>query len=379
MMTVLESFDTRLAKLEKTIFPLYTSAQVLTRRTLNIDKTLLKIDQVASQHAGDLQAEEALILRGPQPGQLETYKSAIEHLNALITFKNAGEDSGEMARLVETGAKKLTQLYTKLVAEGSSGSPPTPVPGVTEFTILPFPADLLASLRPLVSFLRTLPLPATHPTHPAAPGIRTALTEAQKGYADMRGAWSKKCLEGQAKKVVDDAGEGMYEAKDGVESGRAFGKWVELVLTVAEDEYSLLADLAPLTSTLLVAQAYAALLTPILGLVSGTIAALMTLIKRSLQKYAFLALSTYEAMLRLQPKWEGLLALRDNKSEASNNEVKDGLNSLRGVCLRSFPEMIADLKSAAMSKNYAGLAEYTGTVTDFTESVRWGVCVMMVT
>lgn len=33
MITVLESFDTRLAKLEKTIFPLYTSAQVLTRRT----------------------------------------------------------------------------------------------------------------------------------------------------------------------------------------------------------------------------------------------------------------------------------------------------------------------------------------------------------
>lgn len=197
----------------------------------------------------------------------------------------------------------------------------------------------------------------------------------------MRGAWSKKCLEGQAKKVVDDAGEGMYEAKDGVESGRAFGKWVELVLTVAEDEYSLLADLAPLTSTQLIAQAYAALLTPILGLVSGTIAALMTLIKRSLQKYAFLALSTYEALLRLHPKWEGLLALRDNnsKSEAGNNEVKDGLNSLRGVCLRSFPEMIADLKSAAMSKSYAGLAEYTGAVTDFTQSVRWFACVIMVT
>ena len=98
------------------------------------------------------------------------------------------------ARLVEIGAKKLTQMYTKLVAEGSSGSPPTAVSGI-EYTILPFPADLLASLRPLVAFLRTLPLPATHPTHLAAPGIRTALSEAQRGYADMREIGRASCRE----------------------------------------------------------------------------------------------------------------------------------------------------------------------------------------
>ncbi|KAF8309617.1 hypothetical protein F5887DRAFT_931438 [Amanita rubescens] len=120
---VLDSFDTRLAKLEKSILPLYTSAQVLTRRTQNIDKTLLKIDELGSQNE-DLDAEEALILRGPQPGQLDTYKSAIECLNALITFKSPSSDHHNApARLVETGAKKLTLLYTKLVAEGSSGLP----------------------------------------------------------------------------------------------------------------------------------------------------------------------------------------------------------------------------------------------------------------
>ncbi|KAF8625717.1 hypothetical protein AX15_005229 [Amanita polypyramis BW_CC] len=325
-----------------------------------------------------------MILRGPQPGQLGAYKNAIGRLNALIAFKNSDRDSSEMvrslpmwiclylrsaisqARLVETGAKKLTQLYTKLVAEGSSGSPPTPVPGI-EYTILPFPADLLASLRPLVAFLRTLPLPATHPTHPAAPGIRTALNEAQRGYADMRGTWSKKCLEGQAKKVVDEAGEGMYEAREGVEAGKEFGKWVDLMLTLAEDEYSLLADLAPLTSGQLLASAYTALLAPILSLFSSTLNSLITLIKRSLHRYAFLALSTYESLLKLQPRWEVLLALRD-KSEGASNEIKDGLHSLRAVCLRSFPEFIADIKSGAMSKNNANVAEYTGAVTDFTQS-----------
>ncbi|KAF8325711.1 Cullin repeat-like-containing domain protein [Amanita rubescens] len=377
MISVLDSFDTRLAKLEKSILPLYTSAQVLTRRTQNIDKTLLKIDEVGSQNE-DLDAEEALILRGPQPGQLDTYKSAIERLNALITFKSPSSDHHDApARLVETGAKKLTLLYTKLVAEGSSGSPP----GGTsiEFTILPFPADLLASLRPLVSFLRTLPLPATHPTHPAAQGIRSVLVDAQKGYADMRGAWSKKCLSPLAKNVVDEAtsyneGGGSYEIgssttkarRDGVEAGKSFGKWVELVLTVAEDEYNLLCDLAPLTSGQLVAQAYGALLSPILGLFGTTLGSLIGLIKRSLHKHTFLALSTYEALLKLLPRWESLLNLREGGG--GSNEVKEGLNSLRAVCLRSFPELIADIKSGATSKNNAGLAEYTGAVTDFTQS-----------
>ncbi|KAF8346793.1 hypothetical protein F5887DRAFT_1072884 [Amanita rubescens] len=72
----------------------------------------------------DLDAEEALILHGP-PGQLDNYKSAIERLNALITFKplSSGRHDAPQVRLVETGAKKLTPLYNKLVAEGSSGSP----------------------------------------------------------------------------------------------------------------------------------------------------------------------------------------------------------------------------------------------------------------
>lgn len=126
---------------------------------------------------------------------------------------------------METGSKKLMQLYTKLVAEGSSGSP-TNGP---EFALSPFPPQLLSVLRPLVSFLRTLPLPATHPSHPAAPAIQAALKDAQKGYGDMRGAWARKCLETYGKRVVERA-----ETIDGVAAGREFGKWVENILNVAE-------------------------------------------------------------------------------------------------------------------------------------------------
>lgn len=94
MISILDSFDTRLAKLEKSVLPLYTSTQILNRRASNIDKTLLKIDEVASNQEG-IVVEQALILRGPQTGQLEIYREALERLNATIAFKSSDIDSEE--------------------------------------------------------------------------------------------------------------------------------------------------------------------------------------------------------------------------------------------------------------------------------------------
>ena len=129
------------------------------------------------------------------------------------------------ARLVETGAKKLSQLYTTIVAEGSSGVPPNG----PEFIMSPFPASLKPELLAVVTFLRTLPLPPTHPSHPAAQSIQSTLKEAQRGYADMRGTWAKKCLENYGRRVADRA-----ETLEGVVAGREFGAWVENLMNVAE-------------------------------------------------------------------------------------------------------------------------------------------------
>jgi exocyst complex component 7 len=126
---------------------------------------------------------------------------------------------------VETGAKKLAQLYTKTVAEGSSG--PLPPPGTEADSQLP--PEILSALLPLVAILRTLPLPSTHPSHPASPAILSALKDAQRGYSDMRGTWGRKCLDGRGKKVIDRAA-----TIDGVVAGREFGNWVKDLLNVAE-------------------------------------------------------------------------------------------------------------------------------------------------
>ena len=86
----------------------------------------------------------------------------------------------------QTGAQKLTYLYTKVVEEGSSVV--TPVPGAE--MMAPLPLFPLPSLSPVANFLCTLPVPSTHPTHPAAQVILTILKEGQRGYAYMRGNWS---------------------------------------------------------------------------------------------------------------------------------------------------------------------------------------------
>ncbi|KAJ3785579.1 Cullin repeat-like-containing domain protein [Lentinula aff. detonsa] len=336
MTTILNSFDTRLARLEKSILPLYNSTQILNRRASNIEKALMKIDEVASNQEG-IAAEEALILRGPQPGEFEVYKDALQRLNASIAFKASDQDTFDTARLIETGAKNLAQLYTKLVAEGSSGT--TPAPGV-EIVRAPFPSQLRSTLQPIVAFLRTLPVPSTHPSHPAAAAILTTLKEAQRGYADMRGTWGKKCLEAHGKRVVDRA-----DTMEPIATGKELGTWVQSVLSVAREEYDLLTEMSTLASPSQLASHFGNLLNPLALLMSSIITSLVAFSKRSLQKYGFLILSAYEALLELQPMWDEIAVLRvspDNRKET--NEYKDVLQVVRMVCIRMFPEALADIK-----------------------------------
>lgn len=62
----------------------------------------------------------------------------------------------------------------------------------------------------------------------------------------------------------------------------------------------------------------------------------------------------------------------------TENELKDGLHSLRASCLRSFPEFIADIRLAANGKGgefSTGLHEVTSTVRTFGYSDLSGVII----
>jgi len=166
------------------------------------------------------------------------------------------------ARIVETGAKKLSQLYTKLVAEASSGSsplslssqtstlPPTLLPNTldgssrTATASVPFSPTLTPSLNPVVASLRKMPLPSTHPSHPTAVGIVGALKDAQSGYAEMRGGWARKCLESGGRRARDrlDRSEDSTngEGRPGVGRAEEIGKWIQEVIEVVDVSLSLI-------------------------------------------------------------------------------------------------------------------------------------------
>jgi exocyst complex component 7 len=134
-------------------------------------------------------------------------------------------------------------------------------------------------------------------------------------------------------------------------------------LTWLQDEYNLLTQLAPLPSQSHLPSTYLALLTPLTTLFNTTLSSLSTLIKRSLHKYTFHALASYSALSARQDKWDEIITRRAERKE---NELKEGIHALRGVCLRSFPEFLADLKQAGLGRG----GEVGTGCADFTISVR---------
>jgi exocyst complex component 7 len=103
------------------------------------------------------------------------------------------------------------------------------------------------------------------------------------------------------------------------------------------------------------------MLSPILTLFTSTFASASSLIKRSLHKYTFLALSVYSSISVAQNRWEALITQHANRKD---NELKDVLSGIRSMCLRSFPEFLADIKLAAVGKSTesTGLIDFVITV-----------------
>ncbi|KAF8153575.1 hypothetical protein K438DRAFT_1987540 [Mycena galopus ATCC 62051] len=67
-----------------------------------------------------------------------------------------------------------------------------PHPTECRDSFAPFPLAVLRTLRLLVAFMRTLPLPTSHPSHQAAPASMSILKDAPKVYANMHRTWSRK-------------------------------------------------------------------------------------------------------------------------------------------------------------------------------------------
>ncbi|KAF8680531.1 Exo70 exocyst complex subunit [Rhizoctonia solani] len=371
MTGILAKFDSRLVKLEKTIRPLHSATQSLTRLATNIDRTMESINSMASQKQ-DVVAEENLVLKGPKSGQLHLYVDALERLNANIAFQSGDPRSKETSRLVETGAKKLCQLYTKIVAEATSRPAVDPTNYLQSPDALPtLDENTMTKLGPVVDALRKSPTPTTHPSHPGAAAILAVIQEAQAGYADMRSQWCKKAVDGGVRRILAAADTGT----DRIAIGREFGIWVEGLLILADAEYKTLQKCALLPGRDFIKDSFEIITRPLVSVFSSSLSTLSSLVKKSLQSNIFMALAIYSSLSQSQDRYTDIMLRRTGRKD---NDLSTGIHSLKGVCIRSFPELLLEIKTPAMSPPTAapgrgeigtGIADVTVMATNYLEQI----------
>jgi len=128
MVSILTSFDERLAKLEKTILPVYNETKNLQQKQENIDKTLLRLDHVISYY-GVSKEVEPTIKESPSNQGLDVFLHALKRLQeAMIFFEKNNPQSVELENvmsLFETGKDNLANEFKELLAKHSQTLSPS--------------------------------------------------------------------------------------------------------------------------------------------------------------------------------------------------------------------------------------------------------------
>eukprot|EP00731_Ephydatia_muelleri_P028523 Em0020g167a len=125
MVTILESFASRLQKMDQTIQPLYRQTLKLTRLQTNVENSLTELDRVIGFHhmADDI---EGRIREGPS-GNIDGYLKLLERLESAISFFDTNNPSSvELPRLnalYDDGMETLTKDFLNLLKHDSKPVP----------------------------------------------------------------------------------------------------------------------------------------------------------------------------------------------------------------------------------------------------------------
>eukprot|EP00058_Branchiostoma_floridae_P021667 XP_002607157.1 hypothetical protein BRAFLDRAFT_113774 [Branchiostoma floridae] len=133
MVSILESFSSRLHKLEDTIVPVHRDTKNLQKLQDNIDKTLSSLDHVISFYNVAKDVEQT-IREGPT-GRLDSYLQSMARVqNAVDFFSTNNPGSPELhtvTQLFESGKDQLEREFRNLLTRHSR-----PVPAVTILDML---------------------------------------------------------------------------------------------------------------------------------------------------------------------------------------------------------------------------------------------------
>ncbi|GAA5934161.1 hypothetical protein JCM1841_004654 [Sporobolomyces salmonicolor] len=346
MSNVLGELDDRLAKLEKSLVPIYKETGKLTRVSKNLESTMRSIDGLLGHH--DLvEREEGLIKAAPKPDDLKPYLAAIDRLvsasEALrkTDAKGQGATLAQMAALIESGGKQLVGVFRQWVKETS----PSLDAGSLFDKGKPFPTlspSFLEHGLPLLSYLIALP-------DPIGPKL---FAEATRSYTDLRAAWIEEGMRNAAKEVLTDATPQLAGASSAGSAGvrgeiaagverKGLGRFLDVLFAILKSEHALLGTVFATLSPSQRSPLYASLLPPSLSLFLSTGQSLNTLIRKSLHSLIPIAFACYTELQDRSGEFEEWARAKAARKE---NELGELTHAFRGTCLTSLPGILEDTK-----------------------------------
>ncbi|POY75704.1 hypothetical protein BMF94_1327 [Rhodotorula taiwanensis] len=399
MGATLGQLDDRLARLEKSLVPIYKQTGRLTRVQKNIEATVRSIDGLLG-HNDLVEREQALIQAGPNPDDLKPYLASLDRLvaasealrktdatstavaaaaesSATVATSRAGQSAtlAQMAALIDTGAKHLVGVFTKWLRETSQvvDAGKLLVQGRAFPTLSPF---YLEHALPLIAYLRSLPNP-----HGASSSSLISST-----YASVRGAYLEESLKPAAREALEDArldkvqqGQSPRPGSGNASTGatgsnrrRTLGRLLDALLAMLKSEHAVLTTVFLTQSSNATSSSssstvplpnlqriYASLLPPALALLTTTGTSLNTQIKKpsgpsattttttsssssTTAALAPLAFTTFQELQERQDEFEEWVRAKAKRKE---NELGELSHAFRGTCLTSLPAVIEDTKA----------------------------------
>lgn len=130
MLTILQSFENRLRKLENTVEPVYNETEMLRRRQENIEKTMVTLDNVLGYYHVGKEVEE-FIKEGPHNCGLEKYLSIMDRLVQAHNYFNKHNPTSleltDVIRVYDDGKEALVIEFRTLLGRHCKPVPPVMV------------------------------------------------------------------------------------------------------------------------------------------------------------------------------------------------------------------------------------------------------------
>ncbi|KAL7423726.1 exocyst complex component exo70 [Cryptotrichosporon argae] len=324
--------------------------------------------------------ESAILMRGPDIMALTEYFTALDNViddlermwKGFMEGRGGAREVGvkDLSRLVEVGFGGLVQLFLQLNKDGLGR---TFEPEALVANGPPTPSNYFPSLSGLIPLSNKMAAIQNAQHARTSQVIEPILTDCVADLAAARGEWICRSYRSMIARAEEADEGGIWDTGTG--GGKVavlVGMWDALAIVVEAETLWITAvfskqpppDLLPMT------------LARPFNLLGSTLTPVINMLKRALSSHTFMALDLYASLARASGALEAALAKCFAMTHATADArellapLAAALGALRGLVLRSFPEMLVDIRAPARDAGTsAAIAETTHAVLAYLEGL----------